>query len=49
MKITLDIPIGLALRLRNLAALLRTDNPDVAGLKAELHKHGIDLTQIKFP
>ncbi len=49
MKVTLDIPITRALRLRNVALLVEQNHPSVADLKAALEKHGIDLTQIKFP
>jgi hypothetical protein len=52
MKITLEIPLSTALKLKKLAADFTTaaskEDPLVAAIKHELETRGIDITKIKI-
>ncbi len=52
MKITLEIPLSTALKLKKLAAdftnAANKDDPLIASIKFELENRGIDLSKIKI-
>lgn len=52
MKITIEMPIGTALKLKKLAAdftnAASKDYPLIASIKFELENRGIDLSKIKI-
>jgi hypothetical protein len=52
MKITLEIPLSTALKLKKLAAdftnAASKDDPLIASIKFELKNRGIDITKIKI-
>lgn len=48
MKITLEIPLLDAVRLKDLVDLIRNESPSTDALVAELKKHGVDLSKIEI-
>lgn len=48
MKITIEVPIGTALRLKSLLASAKADDPRVVKLVALLTEFGIDVKNIKL-